>query len=233
MVITDSKSEVSDDVARIGASSNASNEGAGTEKHVQDDAKQHEKADGENVFSDENIRKDTVVDTGVPKEKDIYIGDGNVKVTITPEDKVAFVDSIVRNERFTKEYSLLGGSLKLTVRSMTSDEVNAVAAWTARQGAEDPVGMMVGRYRKYLAAAQVSKLNGVEMPPLDEPLFPRVGKDGKTVDPPGWMNRFAYWDGMVYGLFMLVMKCINDFELTYSELCRRAEDVNFWNPDTP
>ena len=187
----------------------------------------------ENVFSDENLSKKTEVDTGLPERKEIDLGNKNRKISITPEDKVAFIDSIANNSRFEKSYSLFGGKVTLTVRSLTSDEVNALAAWTVKRGTLDPSGLTTGRYRKFLAAAQVARLNGVDMPPLEDPLFETLSEDGKTTVPPGWTKRFAYWDSMSVGLFGAIMVCLADFDMLYSALCRKAEDSNFWNPDTP
>jgi len=152
---------------------------------------------------------------------------------VSQRDKIAFIDAVASNERFTKDYSLFGGKLRLTVRSLTSDEVNALASWTSKQGTKDSAGLMAGRYRKYLVAAHVAMLNGVEMPPLEEPLYEKIGSDGKSVDPPGWVKRSDYWDGMGYGQFQAIVKCLQDFDTLYSELCSKAQDANFWNPDTP
>lgn len=179
--------------------------------------------DKEEVFSEKNIAKDSVVP----------FGDGEVEFSITPADKAAFIDAVATNERFTKEYSLFGGKLRFILRSLTSDEVNALATWTARRGAEDPSGLVSGRYRKYLLAAHVAMLNGIEMPPLEEPLYERIGKDGKTVEPPGWTHRSAYWDSVGFGQFSAVLKCVSDFDRLYSALCQKASDENFWAPDTP
>ena len=181
--------------------------------------------EGNDIFSSENLPKDSEI---VPGD------DGSLKpIEISVRDKVAFIDSVVSNSRFTKDYSLLGGKLKVTIRSLTSDEVNALAVWTAKQGTSDSVGMMAGKYRKYLLAAQVASLNGVEMPPLEEPLYEHLGSDGKTIEPPGWINRCEFFDNMGYAQFQMIQACIGDFDSVYSILCKKAEDSNFWGPDTP
>lgn len=173
-------------------------------------------------FSEENLVEDTEV-----KSQD------KPGMVITAEDKIAFVDSVVGNTRFTRDYSLFGGKMTLTVRSLTVDETNALGAWTAKIGSNDPAGLMAGRYRKYLAAAQIARFNGVDMSPLEEPLFATLGKDGKTVSEPAWLDRSAYWDSMGAGVFQAVMSCIADFDARYATLCKEAENANFWAPDTP
>ena len=173
------------------------------------------------MFSDENLMDETVVN------------DGKNDVKISYEDKIAFIDAIAENKRFTKSYSLFGGKVKFTLRSLTSDEVNAIAAWTAKIGTKDSAGLVSGRYRKYLLSAHVAMMNGVEMPPLEEPLYERLESDGKTTAQPGWIKRCDYWDGMGFGQFQAIAKCVSEFDELYSVLCSKAEDSNFWNPDTP
>lgn len=194
--------------------------------------KEKQPEEKKNDFADGNLMESVNVDAG-EKPKEMDLGSMNRQITITPDDKVAFMDAVVNNSRFTKEYSLFGGKIKFTVRSLTSDETNAIATWIAKCGTRDSAGLLAGRYRKYLMAAQIAKYNGVDMPPLDTPLFETLDKDGKTVKEPGWTNRGAFWDGMGAGPFQAIMGCLADFDLIYSTLCRKAEDANFWNPDTP
>lgn len=204
-----------------------SNSPENEQKHPNADAPKAEEADkGEQkgMFSDANLGKDTEIP---PRDKD------KAPILATPEDKVGFIDAMVENRRFTKRYSLFGGRIKFTLRSLTSDEVNALSAWTVKQGSKDPAALMSGRYRKYLAAAHVAEFNGTEMPPLEEPLFEKLAEDGKAAVPPGWVNRCGFWDGMEYGLFNSVMSCIEKFDGLYSMMCTMAQDENFWNPDTP
>lgn len=194
---------------------------AGSASHDAEAPKESAKSDEPekvNIFSESNLKDKSELSN---------------ERTVIPEDKIAFVDSVVQNKRFMKSYSLFGGKVSLTVRSLTSDEVNAMSAWILKQGSSDSAGLLSGRYRKYLAAAQVEELNGVRMNPLEEPLFETLGKDGKSVECPGWISRSSYWDGMSGGLFDAVMACIKDFDELYSLLCKKAQDSNFWNPDTP
>ena len=79
---------------------------------------------------------------------------------------------------------MFGGKLKFTLRSLTNEETSALAAWALKKAIEDPSWHLTSKGRKYLLASQVSKLNGTEIPPLAEPLFETVDKDGKTKNPP-------------------------------------------------
>lgn len=212
------------------AQKSAENGGKPSENHengVKTEENDDEKP--ENVFSEENLTKTSDVEGRITLDST----DGAKTMQLTASDKTGFIDAIVNNTRFTKSYSLFGGHLTLTLRSLTNDEVNALSAWIVKQGSNDSAGMLAGRYRKFLVAAQVESYNGTKMPPLEEPLFPMLGSDGKTVDQPGWINRSAYWDGLSVGVFNAIMGCISDFDERYALLCRKAEDSNFWLPDTP
>ena len=181
------------------------------------------------IFSESKISEESTVKVDDIPEEEVKKRD----IIISPSDKAAFIDAIVSNDRFKKEYSLFGGKMKATLRSLTYDEVNALATWTAKQGTKDSAGLMSGRYRKYLLAAYIEMLDGVEMAPLEEPLYENVGSDGKTVNPPAWVDRCKFFDGMGYGKFQALMSLVGEFDALYSTLCEKAEDANFWNPDTP
>ena len=185
------------------------------------------------IFSRENISSDSDVDVEDSGVEDVTLTSEKKKITVTADDKTAFINSVVSNSRFIKNYSLFGGKVDFTARSLTVDEVNALAAWMAKVGSNDPAGVIAGKYRKYLAAAQIGRYNGVDMPPLEDPLFETLGSDGKSTVQPGWVNRASFWDGMNSGVFDSVMRCLKDFDARYSILCDEAENANFWNPDTP
>lgn len=186
-------------------------------------------AQSENVFSDENLSNESEV------EEDISLVPDGVarRIRLAPSDKVDFIDAVVHNTRFFKKYELFGGKMSLTLRSLTADEVNAMSCWIVKKGSNDSAGMLAGKYRKYLLAAQVEMLNGTKFPPLEDPLFETIAEDGKTAVKPGWENRCDYWDNISAGVFNVIMNCINDFDTRYAMLCQKADDVNFWNPDTP
>lgn len=186
------------------------------------------------MFSQSKIASDTAV----PKEEvstgaALSIGAEAKDVVITAEDKAAFIDSVVKNTRFERDYRLFGGKLTVTIRSVTADETNALAAWAFKKAVDDPTWHMSGRGRKHLLSAQVAKFNGMEIPPLRQPLFSTLEGDGKTVKEPGWVEGSSFWDDKSAAVVDAVMRCISDFDIRYSTLCKKAEDENFWAPDTP
>lgn len=206
-------------------------EGEKTTKNDENSQKnsQNSEKQEEDIFSEKNLAEtsDVSVDSDIGSRKNAD------RLKLSSDDKIRFIDSVVNNTRFTKKYSMFGGKLTLTLRSLTNDEVNALSSWIVRKGSNDSAGVLSGRYRKFLLAAQVEMFNGTEIPPLEQPLFETLSEDGKTTVPPGWSNRADFWDGMSVGVFNAVMSCIDDFDARYSILCQKADDSNFWLPDTP
>ena len=198
------------------------------EKKEAEAQREEEKSEKDDIFSSENLPNDSVVGTASNED-----GKKEDEVEISHVDKALFIDSVAKNERFTKDYVMFGGKLKFTLRSLTIDEVNALSIWSVKQGTIDPAGIVSGKYRKYLLAAHVAMIDGMEIPPLVEPLFERIGKDGKSVEEPGWLHQADFCDGMAYGKFQAILNCIGKFDKLYSTLCSKAEDSNFWVPDTP
>ena len=188
----------------------------------------------ENMFSQENIGSDTIVKSDAEDTPSNDDSNKNLKeIVITPEDKKSFIDSVVSNSRFEKDYSLFGGNLKVTIRSVTAEETNALAAWAFKKSVSDPTWYLSGRGRRYILVAQVAKFNGTSIPPMATPLFETLQSDGHTIKEPGWLASCAFWDGKSAAVVDAIIKCIADFEKIYSTLCSKADDVNFWSPDTP
>lgn len=154
-------------------------------------------------------------------------------ITITPEEKKAFVDAIIGNKRFCSDYSIFGGSIRLTLRSLTTEEAMAVASYCMKNSVVDVSGQVTGKYRKYLIAAHIDKYNGTEFKPLAAPLFGTIGEDGEEKDPE-WTNSedIKFWDRAHPAVVSAVAKCVADFEAKYEYLTSKAEDANFWISDT-
>lgn len=220
------------------ADSDAAHEAAGAASPAGEPAGDHasesEEESKKGMFSQENLAEDTRIPPDETSSSPIVdLGMVKKEILVTSDDKVAFIDAVVNNTRFERSYALFGGRISITMRSLTSEEVQALAAWTLKQGTEDPAGQIAGRHRKYLLAAQVAKYNGTEMPPLEDPLFSKLDKDGKTVVPPGWVDRCKFWDGLGSGIIQAVLQVLQEFDSKYATLCSKAEDENFWTPDTP
>jgi len=192
------------------------------------------------IFSQERIAEDTEVEIPDDVDGDAPGREGGLKsipetrtVTVTAEDKVRFIDAVASNSRFERNYTLFGGRISLTVRSITAEESNALAAWAFKKAVADPTWNVSGRGRRHILVAQIARFNGTDMPPMEKPLFETLGSDGKTLSEPGWVGRADFWEGIGAGVVDAVMNCISDFDTRYRILCEKAEDENFWLPDTP
>lgn len=188
-----------------------------------------------NMFKGENILKDDVIPADEASSANgISTNSAKPKkdLVVKSVDKVAFIKSMVENRRFEKVYSIFGGNVTLVVRSLTNEEVQAMAAFVMRMSVDDPSGAVSGKYRKYLLDAHVAKFNDIELPPLKEPLFRTIGDDGKSVVDPGWVSSGSFWDDKPYGLVQAAVACVEEFNVLYNSLCEKAEDANFWSPDT-
>ena len=211
-------------------------DGGGSEGGLKDVRGEQDSQDSgkKRVFTDDGLSSDTAIGSKEASSGSVIgLGATPKNLVITVSDKVNFIDAIVNNDRFEKNYSAFGGKVSVTVRSLTSEEGQALASWAIREGSKNPSDQLAGRYRKYLIAAQVSKFNGMEMPPLEEPLFATLDSDGVTEKQPAWIDRCLFWDKQQSGIIQYLIECLKDFDLLYSTLCSKAEDENFWNPDTP
>lgn len=158
---------------------------------------------------------------------------GGVRIRITPEEKLMFIDALVGNTRFMLPYSLFGGKVSIVVRSMTFEETRALSEWCVRNAPKDIGGQISGKFRRFMLCAQIEMYNGTKMNNLAEPLFETLDKDGKTKIDPGWIGQADFWDGMPTAVISAISKCVADFNRKYDYLVSKAEDANFWNPDTP
>lgn len=229
MTIVGSSSSGDPDVAATSSSENGD-----LNKDQSRSPKGPEKEEKDNPFSGENLGKSTEVpNEEVESGSVIGLEPQKKDITITAQDKISFIDAIVNNKRYERDYSLFGGKVNLTIRSLTSEEVQALSVWILKHGTSDPTWQITGSYRKYLLAAQVARYNGIEMPPLEQPLFDTLEKDGKTVRQVGWIDRGKFWDDKPSGIISAISACLSDFDVRYTTLCKKAEDSNFWNPDTP
>ena len=220
--------------AKSDTAQNDAPEAASAADRPQTTDKPQETEKQESLFADGNLHQPAEIDrVEVSVGSVVGLGTQVKSIVITPKDKLDFIESMINNTRFERQYTLFGGKIRLTVRSLTSEEVQALAAWILKQGTSEPEAQLAGRYRKYLLAAMVSKFNDVEMPPLEQPLFETLALDGKTVKKPGWLDRCAFWDEKSIGIVQALIGCLNDFDRVYSTLCSKASDENFWNPDTP
>lgn len=149
--------------------------------------------------------------------------------TISDEDKIRFRDAMLTGRRFTKDYDLLGGAIKLTLRNLTQTELKVCAAVgkekflkDSEEGLTDDWGDFYRDIHDCKFALSVSKIErhgDVYLAESEGPLKERIKKavevvlDGFFEDSPlraAFRHTFAEFDSMVATMIV------------------RAYDVNFW-----
>ena len=149
----------------------------------------------------------------------------------TPEERSAFIDSIVAGTRYEAVETLLGGQVKVKFRSRTFQETEAVTSFVAaglRSRRYNTIEETNAATRLALLSFQVAELNGVSYEVPESPLNIVQGPDG-TKDPP-WAARMGMWAEKPEGLVNMLVAALQTFEAKYQSRVRKAADVNFWGP---
>lgn len=153
-------------------------------------------------------------------------------VKIEMKHKDAFVESVITGERYRETFNLLGGKLKLVLRSRSSRETEAIMSYARRKVALDEVRTdydYAALMRKAMAASQVDELNGVKYPELQEPLF--FEETSEKLTPPGWEPALKLWGDKPESLLSMIVRCAIEFEARYWEMVRKVNDRDFWEPE--
>ena len=73
------------------------------ESKAENPQREQEDSDAGSMFSEKNIHEDSDLKVDDKPKKDLDLGPMQRKVTITPADKVAFIDAVVNNTRYTRD----------------------------------------------------------------------------------------------------------------------------------
>lgn len=182
----------------------------------------------------EEINKD-MAESVKPLDKFLKIVTGDEepeeKITITPEQKQAFVDSIVANKRFVLSFSLFNGKLEGEFQSRTQNESFAIFEQLNRELSDTLSSQLAYsiRLRNMLLTAQLTRLNGDHFTGLAHPLFKTVEAD-KTTEP-GWLSQVDYWITKDDGVVAMLYKELRKFEYRYLTMLENADNQNFWKTD--
>jgi len=151
-------------------------------------------------------------------------------VTVTPDEKEAFLKAITFDTRFELPFSVFGGKIKGIIRNRSLSEHNVLVAYLMALVASQQI-RTEDEYQQQLRAltlaAQVKQLGQDEFEELKEPLAPQG-----SGEVPGWLSRYQYWlerDGRGLGVTRAVFREIQKFEGKYWSMLRQAENENFWS----
>lgn len=161
--------------------------------------------------------------------RDLYTKD---ELTISSDEKQAFVDALLENRRYKSSVKLLGGRLSVVIRSRTKDETDAMFAFLRHEilGSGKTSDTLIDRMAKLLLVAQIEEVNGTKFPEMKSP-YTYTQSEGKEADP-GWLVDLVNWEGKPEGLTATLINQIQLFEYKYWTMVEKASDANFWAPGT-
>ena len=155
------------------------------------------------------------------------------KVTVEQKHKDAFLKSIIENSRYVETVDLFNGSLKVTIRSRTAEETDAIMSYI-RHVAITSGGLSdyeySSRLRVMMLAAQIAQINDTVYPELRAPLFATEDKDGKK--PPAWVEDLVIWSKKSDAIVSALSNAVSAFEARYWLMIRESSNINFWQPGT-
>ena len=155
------------------------------------------------------------------------------QLTITEEDREAFLDALVTGERYVRPFSIFGGKIKGKLRCRSQAESYAIMQVLSRETRDGgPITTALEyatRLRNMLIAAQVQELNGEEYATLQDPLLQTV--KGSEVTPPGWLDQVAGWEAKNEAIISGLYNELKKFERRYWLMTDNADDQNFWRPE--
>lgn len=154
------------------------------------------------------------------------------ELEIRPDEKDAFVESLLTGSRHYQTYTIFGGRIKVTIRSRTIAETQAMYAYMRHTLTKDASGLatLEGDMSYLLLAAQIDELNGTKYPEMQEPLT-FIEKDGKEYEP-GWLGCLNTWKAKPEGLTNALINRVQLFEYKYWTMVSEASNRNFWTPET-
>lgn len=153
-------------------------------------------------------------------------------LVITPEEKRTFVDALVSNSRWIHESSIFGGKIKVTLRSRTRAETDALYAYIRHElsRGDESLSLLQGDMAFILLVAHVAELNGTKFPEMKAPLT--YTEEGGLEKEPGWIEDLQNWKKRPIGITDALINRIQLFEYKYWAMVSEASNSNFWTPDT-
>lgn len=154
------------------------------------------------------------------------------QITISDDDRNAFLNSLVSGKRFERKTTLFGGQIKLRIRCRSTEESEAIASYMNAGVREEkyasPLEYAIA-IRNALLAAQVVELNETRFPELAAPLFRT--QDGDKITQPGWLEAAAMWSKKPETVVTAIYEELRIFEKKYWTMIAHARDQNFWHPE--
>lgn len=156
----------------------------------------------------------------------------------TEEDKKAWMRHILGEERFRKEFTLMGGKLKVTMRSRTAAETDMIFQQLNRDAVNGVIPNIAAfanptyyaRLHRITAVISLERLeleqagpNPVVFPPVTQAYTPVDGKTVLEIAEAAVIGRLSH-----EAVVNAVTWCARAFEGICRELLERMNDSNFW-----
>jgi hypothetical protein len=158
------------------------------------------------------------------------------RVTLTEDDRNAFIDALIKGDRYVRPFSCFGGAVTGKFRSRLQKESAAIMGVLLKEYREGQLGTTVEystRVRNILLTAQVAALQDEEHRPLSQPLNWQVMDDGKQSKPPGWITQVDLWSEKPEALVSALYQELRLFEQKYWTMVLNAQDQDFWQAEGP
>lgn len=179
-----------------------------------------------------------------------------VKPIITDEDKYNFLQAIISNKAFKKEYSLLNGKLKVVFKTITTAEAEAVSEAVVIQSERVPYSTMISMgaaHMKYSMSCAIAELasetdEGIKIKRFESPLTkysdePRKdtyyvrdnnqlkSKTGMLEASPGqkviWASTESFSDIQI-PIYNMLFGCFQKFDALLAELVKESSNPDFF-----
>ena len=165
-------------------------------------------------------------------------------------EKQTFLQSVLGQKAFLKDYTLLGGALRVTFRTLTTQEVDAIYShvlWMQQKGEIDNSGdywEMVNRYRFYLQLVRLeSSQFQVDLPEGLKPACNSAAKTFYTLPEPksprdqglGAVEEYILHEVIKTEMLQRALSnTCNNFNRLVAKLEVLIDNSDFWNrTDTP
>jgi hypothetical protein len=156
------------------------------------------------------------------------------RVTLTAADRKAFIDALVKGDRFVRPFTIFGGAVSGVLRSRLQEESAAVLSTLLheyREGGLQTTAEYSTRVRNILLAAQVQELQDEKCAPLGRPLSWTVNGAEKTA--PQWLKQADAWAAKNEGMVAALYQELRLFEKKYWTMVISAQDQDFWQAEGP
>lgn len=161
----------------------------------------------------------------------------NLVEKVTDDDKRNFVRCMLGEQRFTKDYILLGGELKATFRAIRPVEMDLIVDQLKKDTADGKLNNeaeYLVNYSRYMLVCSLQAVSFIDKGQSYPEVIPRKDKseeapeeNGPSALPTLYKELTEDWQEALHAILLVHMR---QFEKLYDILIHRAYDPDFWPP---